>query len=220
MRSYKIPLKNRDLCKYALLKNTKRPVFFAIYIAFFAAAFMFFLNRRHEDAEALSFWVYPFFCAAVLISGWFICGMNGFVADRSFCGVIKSNAFMRNYGVDLTRNGKSSVDEHTYMKITVLDCNGKKRKIKVLLFDDGYDGYYREGGTLIKFRGLNYPLCLESEKDGIHLCGVCGVRTYYKNGKTINGEAEIEMADGCIICRSCHNTLINIDELTEGLKKQ
>ncbi|MBQ8409546.1 MAG: hypothetical protein IJY39_11865 [Clostridia bacterium] len=211
----KIPKENKDLRKYALWTTLKRPLFYALYIAFFGYAFWFYLEKRHEDAEPLTWWVYWLFAAVVVVSGWLLCNMSRFFLDRPVCGIIGDSRFVRNYGRGLSRRATLSVDFHTYVKLTVITEKGKKRRVTVPLFDDGYDGYYRAGGTLVKLRGLTYPLCVESEKDGVHLCTVCGVRTYYKEGKAVNGEAEPEIVNGMLICRCCGKTMINVESIYE-----
>ena len=165
---------------------------------------------RHENAEPLSPWVYPIYAVVVLGSGWFIFNLSKTVTDKSFTGVIKDLSYTRSFDRGLNRKAGASLDDHTYVRIKVSTPSGKRRRVKVRLFDDGYDGYYAEGRTIIKYKGLNYPLCLESERDGAHLCAVCGVRTYYKEGKLIHGEAMPEIKDGLIICRSCGHSLINL----------
>ena len=134
--------------------------------------------------------------------------MNRFVSDISFTGKIVSMSFTRNFDRGLSRNASTKIDEHTYLKMTCVDDSGKRRKIKVMLFADGYDGYFGEGKTIVKYKGLNYPICPESEAEGTHLCAVCGVRTYYKDGRIIHGEAQPRMIGDLIICRSCNHTLI------------
>ena len=216
MKKHKIPTRNQDLRRYAAWKNWKYLLSYVAYLLFFALAFWFYLNRRHEDARPLAWWAIPLFAIIVIISGWLICCMYRFVGDFSLSGRIQSIAFTRSYDRGLTRSAGLSIDEHTYIKITVMTKNGKKRRVRVMLFDDGYDGYYYEGATLVKYRGLNYPLCLESEKNGAHLCSVCGVRTFYKEGQVIDGEAQPEIQDGLIVCRSCRHKLIDINDLRNG----
>ena len=213
MKAHEIPKGNTDLKAYAFKKNAKRLLGFFGYVAFFFLAFWFYLERRYEDAEPFSVWVYIIFTAVVLVSGWVICRMGRFVGESNFSGEIKRVALTRNYDLGLSREGKLALDEHTYLKIATVTENGKRKRVKVQLFDDGYDGYYREGGTVVCFRGLNYPLCLESEGEGSHLCGVCGVRTFYKDGRVIHGEAQPELKDGRLICRVCKHTLINVEEI-------
>ena len=211
MQKNKIPCKNRDLHRYALWKNLKCWIGYAIYIAIMSAAFLFFLERRYEDAEPLHWCVYVIYPTLVLVSGWFIFNITRFICDRSFSGEIVSMAFVRKFGRGINRQAKFSLDDHTFVRISVRDAKGRRRRTTAPLFDDGYDGYYKEGMTLVKYRGLNYPICLESEADGAHLCAVCGVRTYYKDGKIKDGESQPKMIDGLLICRSCGHTLINIE---------
>lgn len=211
MKKYTIPEQNRDLRKAALKNRLAPPLLYLAYVAFLGYAFWFYISRRPEDLGRLSWWVYLLFSIAVLVSGWLIFRMGKWVLDRDFSGEIKGYELVRSYGRGLSRTASTVTDFHTYIKITAVDDNGKKHKITVPLFEDGYDGYYKTGGRLIKYKGLNYPLCLESEQEGIHLCAFCGVRTYYKEGKAVHGEAQPEMRDGLIICRSCRHTLINIE---------
>lgn len=208
MKKYKIPKENSDLRKYATWKNLKYILGYVAYLAVMAAAFVFFLNGRHENAPPLDWWVHPAFTVAVIGSGWFIFCMTRFFFDRSFSGKILSIGYNRDFGRGIDRQASFSVDDHTYLVIWVIDEKGKKRKTKVTLFDDGFNGYYKEGMALLKFRGLNYPLSLESEEEGMHICAVCGVKTYYKEGKMIHGEAEPRRVGDLIICRSCGHTLI------------
>lgn len=211
MKKYTIPDENSDLKKYALWQILWRPLAYLGFIIFMAVAFTFFVLGRHEHAEPLALWVYPVFAAVVLAGGWFIFNMTRLFTDRNVVGTIKDMGFARSFDRGLNRKAGVSLDDHTYVKIRVITPTGKKRRVKIMLFDDGYDGYYAEGRTIVRYRGLNYPLCLESEKSGAHLCTVCGVRTYYKEGKLIHGESAPEIRDGLIICRSCGHTLINID---------
>lgn len=218
MVHYSIPSENTDLKKYAVMKHAWRMIGYAAYILVMFCAFVFFVTGRHEDAEPLKIWVYPVFTAAVFVSGWFIFNVTLFFSDRTVMGVITDMSFDRQYGRGLNRSGGATVDDHTYIKITLRTPTGKRKRIKVKLFDDGYDRYYKEGATIVKLRGLNYPLCPESEREGVHLCPICGVRTYYKEGKTVHGEAEPELFEGLILCRSCRHTLIDTDSL-KGAEK-
>ena len=211
MKKYTIPKQNGDLRKSALKSRLAPPLLYLAYVAFFCYAFWFYISRRPEDLGKLSWWVYPIFAIAVPVSGWIVLRMGKWLFDRDFCGEIKDYELVRNYGRGLSRTASTVTDFHTYIKITAVDDNGKKRKITVQLFEDGYDGYYKTGGRLIKYKGLNYPLCLESERDGVHLCAFCGVRTYYKEGKAVHGEAQPEMRDGLVVCRSCGRTIINLE---------
>ena len=215
MKKYKIPEENSDLKKYATIQIIWRPLAYVGFLVFMTLAFIFFLLGRHENAEPLHPIVYPIYAAVVLAAGWFIFNMTKLFTDKSLCGTIKDMGFERSFDRGLNRKAGVSLDDHTYVKIKVLTPSGKKKRVKVMLFDDGYDGYYAEGRTLVRFKGLNYPLCLESERNGAHLCAVCGVRTYYKEGKMIHGEIAPEIRDGLIICRACNHTLINVDSLEE-----
>lgn len=208
MQKYKIPKENADLKRYALWKNLKYLLGYLAYIVILIAAFMYFLNGRHENAPEIHWWIHLIYTAAVFVSGWFIFFMNRFLFDRSFTGKISTIAFNRDFGRGLDRQAGLSIDDHTYLKVSVIDNKGKKRRLRITLFEDGFDGYYTEGMTLVKFRGLNYPLSIESEEKGMHICSVCGVRTYYKEGKMIHGEAEPKRVDGLMVCRSCGHTLI------------
>lgn len=215
MTKYKIPESNADLKKYARWRNLKYLLGYLGYCALLSAAFCFFLVRRHEDAEPLRWWIYPLFAIAVLFSGWILCCMGRFVSDRSRSGVVRSMLISRNYDRGLSRSAGFHLEYHTYVKIYLQTESGKTKKVRVQLFEDGYDGYFKEGSTVVKFRGLNYPLCLESEKEGAHLCSVCGVRTYYVEGKMPDGSLIPEIREGHIICRACGHTMINVDELEE-----
>ena len=212
MQKYKIPDKNKDLRRYAVWRDLKYLLGFLTYVAVMAAAFIFFLARRNEDLKPLHWCVYIIYPAAVLGSGWFIFRMTRFFRDKSFSGEIASMSFSRDFGRGINREARFSIDYHTYRTIVVKDGRGKRRRVKVTLFDDGYDGYFEEGKTLLNYRGLNYPICPESEAEGAHICTVCGVRTYYKEGKMKDGEPIPETARGVMICRACGYTLINFKE--------
>lgn len=208
MKKYTIPKENTDLRKYALWRNLWRLLGYIGYTVLLASAFVFFLLGRHEDVEPLKWWVYPLYASVVLVSGWFIFNMTRFCRDRTAHGVITDMSFERNFDRGLNRKAGFSIDDHTYVIMKIATPGGRTRKIKVMLFDDGYDGYYAEGRTVVKYRGLNYPICLESEAEGTHICAVCGVRTFYKEGKMIHGEAQPKRQGELIVCRSCNHTLI------------
>ena len=207
MKKYKIPEKNGDLKVYAVIKNLKCSCFYILYALFFAAAFIFFINRRYDDAEALSVWVYVLFPVTVLLSGWFVCCMNRFVSDRYVCGRIKDMKYTRDYGRGLNRSAGMSVDFHTYVNIIVVDEKGKTRRVKAPLFADGFDGYYAEGGEIIKLRGLNYPIVKESLENGVLICAVCGVRTFVSEIQ-VDGAIVPKRVGERYICRSCGYSLI------------
>ena len=133
--------------------------------------------------------------------------MSLFVTDRYASGRIKSMKTVRSYGRFLSRNGKMDVGPYNYLKVALV-CKHGRRTVRIQLFEDGYDGYYRDGGTLVKFRGLNYPLCLESEADGVHICSVCGVRY----------DEQDRAADASLTCYTCRHTLIDVDEMIETSK--
>ena len=208
MKKHTIPKENQDLRRYATWRNLWRLLGYIAYIAVLAAAFAFFLLGRHEDAEPLRWWIYPLYGAVVLVSGWFVFNMTRFCCDRTVSGVVSDMSYQRSFDRGLNRKAGLSIDDHTYVKMKLVTSRGRTRRIKVMLFDDGYDGYYAEGRTVVKYRGLNYPVCLESEEKGAHICAVCGVRTFYKEGKMIHGEAQPERQGELIICRSCRHTLI------------
>ena len=191
---------------------------YVAYCVFFFVAFAFFVNGRYENAPPLKWWVYPLYAVVVLVSGWMVCCMNRFVGDLNRSGRIIDMRISRNYDRGLSRKAGFNLEDHTYVKIVLTDDEGKKKGLKVQLFEDGYDGYFKEGADIVKFRGLNYPLCLESEREGMHICAVCGVRTFYLEGKMPDGSLIPEIRDGLILCRSCGHTMINVDELeTEKL---
>ncbi len=218
MFRYNIPKRNVDLKKYAIWKNLKYLLGYIGYCALFFLAFAGFMSRRYKGAEPLEWWVYLLFAVVVLVSGWLVCCMYRFVGDRSFSGILKRSDLTRSYDRGLSRKAGFHLEDHTYVKMRLQNEEGKKRKIKVQLFDDGYDGYYKENEEIVKFRGLNYPICIESEREGNHICAVCGVRTYYVEGKMPDGSLLPEIRDGIMICRSCGHTMINVDEL-EGEKR-
>ena len=203
MKKYRIPSKNSDVRRYAVWKNLKYLVFYIALVVIMNLALWSYLGRRPSGLEPLKWWVYPLFEAMVVVGGWFVCCMTRFVSDRYACGRIRSMRMVRSYGRALSRKAKPTVGFYNYLKVD-LACEGGPKSVKVQIFEDGYDGYYREGGTLVKFRGLNYPICLESEAEGAHICAVCGVRCY--NGNSTKG-------DGVLICPSCGRSLIDVNDL-------
>lgn len=210
MRKLALPSENHDLRKYSLWRVIKPPLWYFIYIAFLALSFYFYLERRPENLGGLAWWIHLLFAFVIIVSGWFIFRMTEWCLDKAISGKIESHEVVRSYGRGLSRGAKTVVDFHTYLKITVITDSGKRKKVSVPLFDDGYDGYYKTGSLLLKYKGLNYPICPDSEAEGSHLCTVCGVRTYYKEGKAVHGEAQPEIRDGLVICRSCGRSLVKM----------
>lgn len=203
MKKYRIPSKNADVRGYAAWKNLKYLVFYIALVVIMNLAFWSYLGRRPVGLEPLKWWVYPLFEAITVVGGWFVCCMSRFVSDRYACGRIRSMRMVRSYGRALSRQAKLTVGFYNYVKVD-LACEGGPKSVNIQIFEDGYDGYYREGGTLVKFRGLNYPLCLESEAEGAHVCTVCGVRSYDKDAERI---------DGMLVCRSCGHSMIDVEDL-------
>ena len=207
-----VPKLNDKLIKYANTRMIKCVVYYTAYIAILSFAFWSFLSNRHEDAEPLQDWVLYIFVLFVLISGWWLFNMTRVLFERTVSGRITQYAIKRNYGRSITRNASFIIKEFTYIYLTITTDNGKRRRIKVQLFDDGYDGYYKEGDTIVRYRGLNYPISIQSEADHAHLCPVCGVRTYYNANKHINGTLMPNFVDGLIICRCCKYPLIKTND--------
>ena len=204
MRKIKIPKRNRDVRISAAIRNLKKLFFYIAYIVMWAVAYSFYLKAPiHRKFE---WWLMAIFCAVVLVSGWLIFNMNKFILDRSFKGKIESMKVTRSYGRGVSRNGRFKIDYHTYRVLKIKDDKGKKRKLRFQLFDDGYDLYYREGDTVVYFRGTRYPICYEAEGRGEHICVVCGVRV---NEPKHHGEREANLD----YCEACRKTLIKIDEL-------
>ena len=207
MKKYKIPQTNTDLRRYATLKQTWRIVGFVIYCAVIALAYLFYLGGAlRKPLEPIFLVIFIF---AVIISGAFIFRTDRFLSDKNLSGRIESIKVKRNYGRGMTRNAKLSLDFHTYNKIKITDGKGKHHTLTVQLFDDGFDGYYSEGDEIIAFRGLNYPLSLEAERRGEHLCSVCGARCYDKEKR------EGSLISNGTSCPACSKTMINTEELTK-----
>jgi hypothetical protein len=209
MKKHKIPKQNKDLKRYAFLKQAKRAIGFCVYCAIFALAYLFYLQG--ELREPLHPLLLAIFVAAVLISGAFIFRMGSFLSERSVSGSIHSIKLTRNYGRGMTRSAGFSLDFHTFFKITVVGGIGKKHRVKVQLFDDGFDGYYAEGEKIAAFRGLNYPLSIDAELRGEHICAVCGVRCYDKD----RGDGSFVRRDKGDLCPSCNHTMIDVGEMTQ-----
>lgn len=207
-----VPKLNNRLIKYAKGRMFKCIAYYVTYIAFLSAAFWSFLSNRHEDAEPLQNWVLYVFIAFVLISGWWLFNISRFIFERTVSGRITQYTIKRNYGRSITRNASFIIKEFTYIYFTITTSDDKHRRIKVQLFDDGYDGYYKEGDTIVRYRGLNYPISIESESDHAHLCPVCGVRTYYNENKHVDGTWTPDIVDGLIICRCCKYPLIKLGD--------
>ena len=208
MKKHKIPKENKDLRRYALLKQAKRAIGFFVYCAIFALAYLFYL--KGDLREPLPPVLLLIFVAAVLISGAFIFRLGSFLSERSVSGTVRSIKLTRNYGRGITRSAGFSLDFHTFLKMTVVDDNGKKHRVKIQLFDDGFDGYYAEGETIAAFRGLNYPLAIDAEHRGEHICTVCGVRCYDKD----RGDGSFVRHNKGDLCHSCNHTMIDVEEMT------
>lgn len=207
---YSISKLNSNLKKYASISMIKCILYYLAYIVFMFAAFLFFIKNRHEDAEPLQQWVYIIFPAFVLISGWWLFSVNRFFFERTVSGRIVKYNIKRNYGRSMKRNASFVIKEFTYIYLTIESNTGKYKRIKVQLFDDGYDGYYKDGDMIIRYRGLNYPISIESELNNVHLCPVCGVRTYYDEAKHVDGTWIPEFENDLIKCRCCGHLLLDI----------
>lgn len=213
MKKYKIPEKNRDLLRYVRNRRIKSLVGYAIYIAVFVAAYIFYINdERYMGISPLMTLI---FALIVLISGFFIFRIGKLLCDRSFTGQIRTISFSRDYGRGMNRRASLSIDYHTYIIITTKNSKGRKKRILIPLFDDGYDGYYSEGDTVVYFGGSNYPLSLESERKGEHICAVCGVRRNDKEDKLPDIDRYFDAELGLYFCRCCGKSLINVEDLKE-----
>ena len=207
MKEYRIPKENSDLRRYAVLKQVKRAVGFLAYCATFALAYHFYLQGALREPLPPLF--LAIFIAAVVISGVMIFRFDRLFTDKSVSGKIVSIEVTRSYGRGMNRRAGFSLDFHTYNNITLTDGGGRRHRIKVQLFDDGFDGYYREGETIAAFRGLNYPLSLDAEGRGEHICTVCGVRCYDRD----RGEEGLIRKGEDGLCPSCRRTMIDSKEI-------
>lgn len=205
----RIPKENRDVRRAAFMRNFKRITLFLLYAALWALGYLFYLsNPLHKPFE---WWAMLIFCVIVVLSGSFIFNIGKFLTEKSFVGIIKSMSVSRTYGRGVTRDGRFKIDYHTYRVLKITDSKGKKRKLKFQLFDDGYDLYYREGDTVTYFRGTTYPLSLEAEERGEHICLLCGVRA-------IETKKHGERQTNTEYCEACGRGLVKISSL-EKLEK-
>ena len=191
------------------MRNFKRIAFFLLYVCMWALGYLFYLSNPYN--KPLSWWMMLIFCTLIAVSGFFIFNVGKFLTERSFVGIIKSMSVSRTYGRGVTREGRFKIDYHTYRVLKITDSMGRKRKLRFQLFDDGYDLYYREGDTVAYFRGTGYPLSLESEGRGEHICVMCGVRAIerrHHKDREVNTE----------YCEACGKTLVKISSL-EKLEK-
>ncbi len=204
MKKYRMPEGNRDLKRFAFWTNFKRIFTFIIYIAVWVLAYRFYL--MYPINKPFVWWVMLIFVLLVLVSGWIISEMSRFVLEKSLVGKIESIKLSRTYGRGMMRDGKRSIDYHTFMILSISDESGKKRKVRFQLFDDGYNMYYKEGKTAVFFRGLNYPLCLEKSESDENICVVCGVRN-------CDIKRQDSVSEKRVCCASCGKSLINVEEL-------
>ena len=211
MSRIKIPQRNRDVRRSAFFRNFRKIALYIAYIIMWAFAYMFYLKAPlHRKFE---WWLMLIFCAVVLGSGWLIFNVKKFVSDRSIKGRIETMKMSRTYGRGVSREGRIKVDYQTLRILKIREANGKCRKLRFQLFDDGYDLYYREGDEVIYFRGTRYPLCAEAEKRGEHICVLCGVRV---NEPRHFGEREANLD----YCEACKKTLVRIDEILDRTEKR
>ena len=205
----RIPKECRDVRRAAFMRNFKRITLFLLYAALWALGYLFYLsNPIHKP---FTWWAMLIFCVIVVLSGSFIFNIGKFLTEKSFVGIIKSMSVSRTYGRGVTRDGRFKIDYHTYRVLKITDSKGKKRKLKFQLFDDGYDLYYREGDTVTYFRGTTYPLSLEAEERGEHICLLCGVRA-------IETKKHGERQTNTEYCEACGRGLVKISSL-EKLEK-
>ncbi len=205
----KIPKNTRDVRRAAFMRNFKRITLFLLYAALWALGYLFYLSNPYN--KPFSWWAMLIFCILIAVSGFFLFDVGKFLTEKSFVGIVKSMSVSRTYGRGVTRDGKFKIDYHTYRVLKITDSKGKKRKLRFQLFDDGYDLYYREGDTVAYFRGTTYPLSLESEGRGEHICVMCGVRVIeprHHKDREVNTE----------YCEACGKTLVKISSL-EKLEK-
>lgn len=195
MKRYKIPGENRDLRVYAFFSRFLRLFAYVLYIALWFIGYAVYLQK--PLSKPLEWWAMLVFAFGVALSGWFIFKLGKIITGRSYVGRICDERIKRTYGRGIARNGKQTLDYHTYVKYRLDGGKKRKKSIMLKLFDDGYDMYYSNGDTLIIFGGLNYPLCVESEQRGEHICTVCGVKSYDCRG---DGKR----------CRCCGHTLIDL----------
>lgn len=200
MKKYRIPKENRDLETYAFFNRACKLLACALYIALWFIGYAVYLQK--PLSKPLEWWAMLIFASVVVVSGWFIFKVGKIITGRSYIGRICDERIKRTYGRGITRDGKQAFDYHTYVKYRLDGGKKRKKSIMLKLFDDGYDMYYRRGDTVIVFGGLNYPICVESERRGEHICTVCGVKSYDRDG------------DGRV-CRCCGHTLIDISFIGE-----
>ena len=204
MRKPRIPKRNRDVRARAFLRNFSRIALYLCYLALWGLGYAFYLS--YPINKPFAWWVMILFCAAVAVSGWILFDMTKFIREHSFTGKIESMKVSRSYGRGVTRQGRFKIDYHTNRVLYARDSKGKRRKIRFQLFDDGYDLYYREGDRVIYFRGTRYPLSVEAEERGEHICVLCGVRV---NEPKKHGEREVDTDR----CESCRRSLIKVSDL-------
>ncbi len=203
MKKCKIPKENRDLRRYAFFRNLKRFILYIAWCAMWVIGYEFYL--LYPINKPFVWWLLLIFAALVLVSGWFVCSMNAFVKERNYFAKIESLAIYRTYPKGMFNVRSFKVD--LYRVLISRDQKGKKRKLKCLMKESGFGTYYSEGSEIAYFRGTKYPICFEGDREGAHMCVVCGSRNYaeWRDGKRGGKPTH---------CSLCGYSLIDV----EGLK--
>lgn len=143
----------------------------------------------------------------VLVGGIFLFRINACIAESTYSGTLESTTIHRNFGRGRSMDGKFSLDEYTYLKMTVRTSSGKRKRIRVQIFDNGFSGYYTDGCGIISIKGLNYPLSQKPAVSGTRICAVCGFTA-------LPNDSGLIRPDGTVVnsCPSCGHTLISCEK--------
>ena len=173
----KLPLINRDLKRYTILRDLRRALAYLLWLGIWLGGALSY-NYNHQtypDYRRMVGWRLWLLMLGAAVSGFLLFRVWRFFSDRTFSGRIEKAGLSRSYSTssDPAATGGGAYDFRLNTALTVRLFNGKKKRLR---FEQkrGFYHYYYEDKEIVHFHGLPYPIRLDTDGTDGYVCAACG----------------------------------------------
>ncbi len=172
-----IPPRHQDLRRYVRKNDLRRILLYLAWILIFFGGAMAY-NQNHQTYppdRLMTGWRLLGWMAIALVSGFFLFRIWKLFLHPTYRGEVIRTGLAHTYAPGEEPNLSSKTNYDFRLKTTLLIRlpNGKKRRLRFEQKPGSYL-YYREGMSLIRYRGLPYPINPDPTSPNGYVCVACG----------------------------------------------
>ena len=192
----KLPKRNRDLARYALKKDIRRGILYALWlVAWVVAAYAYNANHQTYPPERLLLgWRLAFWMLGGVTLGFCLFRCWKFFTHRTVRGDVLYSGLSHTYTHSESPGVASSLEYEFRLRTALIlrTPSGKKRRLRFEQKIGSYH-YYNDGEKLIRFHGLPYPVNLDPDAPHGYVCAACG--RMYRNLQEKCDVCELSLID-------------------------